>query len=396
MAKGSLRERGKNKWQLEVDLGVQPDSKTGTMKRKKKYKTVQANGVREAQKLLTKFVSEVTSSSYFEPEKMMFNEFVLNEWMPKYATKHLAKTTLATYKGILERRILPAFNNLRIDQIKPLHILSFLDNLSEEGMRSDGKSGTLSSNSIQYHYRILRNVFNRAVEWKIIDQNPLTSIKKPKVTQKDVSVYDENEVYQVIAALEKEPLHWQLIIKLAITTGLRRSEILGIEPNHIDFDEGILSIKQAVTYTKEHGYIIGQTKTKSSRRSISLPEGLLKDFKKLKQIKNTERMAAEELWHNGDYFLLFSDWQGKPFNPSSVTTWWKRFIERHNLPKVTLHGLRHTSATFLINKGVHAKVIADRLGHSDIRVTMNTYGHVLKSADKAASKEFDNLINQKA
>ena len=395
MAQGSVRERGKNKWQLEVDLGLQLDPRTGKMKRQKKYKTVTAKGKREAEKLLTSFVADVTSDNYFEPEKMLFVDFVTNEWLPKYGDKHLSKTTLSAYKTLLNKRIMPAFQAFRLEQVKPLHILSFLENISEDGIRGDGKEGSLSGSSIEYHHRILKNIFKRAVEWKLIKESPVDSVKKPKREQNEVNVYDDDQVYLVLEALEKEPLHWQLIIKLAITTGLRRSEILGLDVNNINFDDGILSIKQALTYTKEHGYNIGETKTKSSKRNIALPEALLKDFKKLKQIKNHERLAASELWKNGEHFLLFSDWQGKPFNPSSLTTWWKRFVEKHKLPKVTLHGLRHTSATFLINQGVHSKVISERLGHSDIRVTMNTYGHVLRSADKSASDKFDVLLNKK-
>src|SRR5690606_34795224 len=119
MAQGYLRERGKNKWQLEVDLGSYIDPETGRKKRHKKYKTIQASGPREAQKELTRFVAEVTQDDYYEPEKMNFVDFVQKEWIPKCATRRLSHTTLEVYIRHLENRIIPAFQFLRMDQVKP-------------------------------------------------------------------------------------------------------------------------------------------------------------------------------------------------------------------------------------------------------------------------------------
>lgn len=395
MAKGSFRQRDKDRWQLEVDLGYTYTA-DGTRKRNKKYKTITAKGSREAEKELIKFVAEVTGESYFEPEKMMFRDFVLNQWLPNYGVKHLAKSTLATYKSHLFARILPAFQSLRLDQVSPLHITSFLNNLEEEGMRLDNKAGKLSGDSLEWNHRILRNIFKRAVEWKLLKESPAANVKKPKRNKTEIKVFDDNGVQQTLLALSKELLFWQVLIKLSITCAVRRSELLGIEEKDIDLDGHTISIRQSVTYTTEDGYVIGDTKSVSSERKVSFPESLTKDLKKLITQKKRERLAATELFREGKYNFIFSDINGKPYHPDSVSTWWTRFIKRHNLPKVTLHGLRHTSATILINKGVHPKLISERLGHSDIRVTMNTYGHVLRQADKSAAQKFDDLLGEQA
>lgn len=393
MARGSFRKRG-DKWELSVDLGKVPDGKGG-MKRLRKYKTVQAKGPREAEKKLTDFVAEVTSDNYFEPEKMPFVDFVMNEWKPKYAEKHLSPKTYDTHMIYIRNRIIPAFQHFRIDQVKPMHVISFLDNLSEDGMRNDGKEGKLSSATIQYYHRILRNIFKRAVDWRLIKESPAENVKKPKITTKEVAVYDENQAADLMKALENEQIQWQVFIKLAITTGLRRSELLGLELKHLDLEKRVISVRQGLTYTKEHGFVIGELKTSGSKRNVSIPVSLIPLIKKLKSRKQHERMAADELWNDGDTFLLFSDWSGKPLHPSSVNTWWKRFIKRRGLDYINFHALRHTSATLLINKGVHAKTISSRLGHADIKTTMNIYGHALESADQSAANEFDNLFQPK-
>lgn len=394
MARGYVRNRGNDKWQLEVDLGYTIDPVTNKRKRKKKYKTIKAKGVREAKKELTKFVAEVTGEGYFEPEKITFEKFVYEHWLPKHAKKNLAATTLDVHIRHLKNRIIPAFQLFRLDQIKPMHIIDFLHNLSEGGMRQDGKKGKLSSATIAYHYRILNNIFNFAVSCQLLKESPLKGVDKPKIKNKEVNVYDDEQVMKLMTCLEKEPLHWQIAIKLTIATGLRRSELLGLEWKHIDLDNSLIKIRQGVTYTKEEGFVIGELKTQGSKRDVTIPKSLVKPFERLKSIRNQERLAIEELW-NDDYFFVFANENGKPYHPRSVNRYWERFLKKYNLPYINFHALRHTSATLLINEGVHAKVIAERLGHANIRTTMNTYGHVLQKADQAAADKLDALFMNK-
>src|SRR5690606_13028623 len=170
MARGYCRQRGKNRWQLEVDLGSYIDPKTGEKKRNRKYKTITAKNQKEAETKLAQFIAELTGGGYFEPEKINFVEFVQKEWLPKCGKERLSHTSLDVYIRLLENRILPAFQYLRLDQIKPKHIVDFLHNLREDGMRLDGKEGPLSDSSIEYHYRVLNNIFNFAVEMQFIKE----------------------------------------------------------------------------------------------------------------------------------------------------------------------------------------------------------------------------------
>lgn len=395
MAKGHMRDRGNGKWQLEVDLGSYVDPKTGKRKRHKKYKTIKANGKREAEKILTRFVAEVTNDDYYEPEKMNFVDFVQKEWLPKHARKHLSSTTLSTHITYLELRILPVFQHLRLDQIKPKHIIDFIDNLQDEGMNRNG--GKLSSSTVFYHYRILNNIFNFAKELRLIKESPLQGIKKPKVDYKEVEVYTIEEASELIKALETESHvpHWQIIIKLAITTGMRRSELFGLEFKHFDYDKGILQIKQALTYSKYDGYSIHEIKkgNRSARkREVYISDAIIEQVKKLEHQRKKERLASAKLWEGGKYNFLLCDENGKPFNPASMKNWWTRFLKRHKLKYINIHALRHTSATLLINEGVHAKIISQRLGHSDISTTMNIYGHAIEEADKLATEKLDNAL----
>lgn len=316
------------------------------------------------------------------------------EWKSKYAVKHLSPTTMARYNEMIKLRIIPAIGHMRMDKVKPLHILDFLEKLQMDGARGDGKERGLSSGSVQYYHRVLKNIFSRAVEWRIIKDNPVSSIKKPKVVQKQTEVYNKKNVRFLFMALEKEPLMWQVFIKLVLTTGMRRGELLGLEWEHVDLEEGIVSVKQAITYMKDTGYDIKEPKTQNSVRKLSLPVPVLNELKKYRKLSLENRMKTDDMWEGGEWFFLFTATNGKSLNPSSVYTWWRRFIEKNNLPYIRFHDLRHTSATLLINQGAHIKTISSRLGHASISTTMNTYGHALEEADKKAADMFNSLFDE--
>jgi integrase len=223
----NIQERGNNSYFLTVSLGK--DAKGKYIRR---TKTVKCRTKKEADSEYAKFRQEVEAGEYVAPEKMTLAAFV-EEWREKYAKEHLGDATLDTYNIHLKNRILPIFGHKRIDEIKTIQIMSFIEGL-KKGKRQDGRNGSLSAGTIQYIHRTLKNVFSRAVDWKMIKSNPVEGVKKPKVTQKNMEVYNETEVGELLSLLENEALHWRIMVKLALTTGLRRGELLGLEWKHID------------------------------------------------------------------------------------------------------------------------------------------------------------------
>jgi integrase len=137
--------------------------------------------------------------------------------------------------------------------------------------------------------------------------------------------------------------------------------------------------------------------TKNERsRVVSLPIPLSQMLKKLKFQRTHEKLQVGDRWEWRDHFFIFAKEFGKPIRPDSICQWCRRFIEKNKFKKIRFHDLRHTSATLLINEGVHAKVISERLGHADISTTMNIYGHVLSEADQAAASHFDSFFQKRA
>ncbi|WZX99697.1 tyrosine-type recombinase/integrase [Bacillus sp. FSL W7-1360] len=392
MADGSILEEGNGRYRLVVELPTTVDV-NGKKKRNRRTKTIQASGPRAAKKALQEFKLEKErefAAAEKKQARLPFVTFVQEKWLKNFAEDYYAHTTLQNYTEILNARILPSFSELWLDQVTTMHIVEYFNELSSEGMRKDGKKGKLSDSTIELHHRVLKSIFKQAVLWEFIkeDENPMDRVMKPKVKTKEKDVYDSDTVHKLFDALDKEDIRWRCTILLAVSSGLRREEILGLESKHIDYDKSVLMIRQAVTHSKKEGLVVGGVKTRGSTRNLHVSSFLLELLGKLDKYKQEERRATGTNWRAESVFL-FSDQNGKPFNPYSVGNWWRKFVKRNGFKYIPFHSLRHTSATILINRGIHAKVISSILGHSNIATTMNVYGHTLKEANKAAADVFE-------
>lgn len=400
--KGSIEKRGDNTWRLIASCGMKGDkqmkkTKSVTVKVACEQKTCQGctrtarcQARREAEKLLAEFVVEVEKGLYIEPSKLTFKEFV-ERWLKNYAEGNLAPKTLFRYKQILDTRILPAMGHLKVEQIKPFHLMEFYSNLQEDGIREDGKPGGLSAKTILQHHRIISSIFSSAVEWQVVPSNPASRVKPPKVVKRQMPCYDEEQVAQLLEATDKENLKHQVLIHLALWTGLRRGEIMGIEWKDID-DKGSLRVRQASQYLPKQGTFTKEPKNENSNRLLSLPAFLVDMLKHYKREQTKARMKIVDIWQGSD--RIFTTWDGKPGHPEWPSQWFSKFINKHELPHLNFHGLRHTAATMLINQGLPAKNISSRMGHANISTTMDIYGHYLKSADKEAADQLEQVYQR--
>ncbi|SHF31303.1 Site-specific recombinase XerD [Desulfofundulus australicus DSM 11792] len=383
---GWVEKRGENKWRLNVPGGTGPDGK-----RKVFRKNVEAPSKREAEKLLDLFAAEVLRGQYVEPSKLTFGQFV-KRWLRDYAEPNLAPKTVHRYRQMLETRILPAMGHLKIEQIKPLHLMEFYKNLQEDGIREDGKPGGLSERTILHHHRLISAILQDAVEWQVIPSNPASRVKPPRVKKKQAACYDEEQIAAMLAALEKEDLKHRVLVYLAVFTGLRRGEIMGIEWKHINLETGTLEVRQAAQYIPGQGQFTKGPKNEMSVRTLTLPAFLVDMLKRYKKHWLEHRIKLGDLWQGSD--RLFTTWDGRPGHPEWPSQWFSKFIKKHNLPPLNFHGLRHVNATLMINQGLPVKVISARLGHSNVGTTMDIYGHLLKSADREAAVRLEQVFQK--
>lgn len=384
---GNIEWRGPGKCRLTVSAGFAPNGK-----RIRKRRTVQAENDIEAEKKLAEFITEIENSSAFvDPTKLKFKDFV-EKWLEEYAKLHLKPKTFYGYKEILETRIVPALGYARLDQIKPFHIVEYENSLRQDGARKDGKPGGLSDKTIQQHHFILSSVFRTAVEWEILKENPVSKIKPPKVKKKPIPAYDEEQTAAMLAALEQEPLKYQVLVHLALVTGLRRGELVGLEWSDIDFEKGVLDVSRSSQYTPDEGTFDEDTKTEESDRLVALPTETLEILALYAQEQERQAEKLGDLWQGSN--RLFTTWDGSPMFPATPTQWFPKFLKRHGLPHMNFHGLRHTSATLLIHSGANIKAVSSRLGHAEVGTTLNIYTKALRSADRACADTMSGILKK--
>lgn len=388
---GYLEKRGKHSWRLIVSHGF--DSYGNRIKY---TKSIKANSRREADRELVNFVYEIENGIVLQNSSMTFKEFT-DLWSKNYGSKELAPKTYERYKGMLNTRIIPYFGHFKLSNIKPTHIMSFYDYLSKDHQlkrckNHNGKTVMkgLSSKTILEHHRLLHAMLQNAVYWQILPYNPADRVKPPKHQRPQIKYYDDIQCKQLLEALENEEIKFQTIIILTLFTGMCRGEVLGLEWSDIDFDNGFVHITKASQYTSEKGIFVKNPKTQSSIREVGIPDIVINMLKKYRTWYEAEKEKCGNLWINSN--RLFVTWNGSPMHPDTVTDWFRSFIEKNNLPKITFHGLRHTNATLLISKNVDVAVVASRLGHAQITTTLNFYVHPVQSHNKEAGKVLEKML----
>lgn len=383
----SVRSLGEEKWQLRAYLGYdgngKPIQKTRIWEEK-------SNSRKKAQAAADVWELQLKEGKYCAGDrKYTLNEFV-EVWYRDYAEPHLAPKTKSGYMNLLNLRILPAIGHVRLEKLRPMDINRFFIDLAKSPRR-DGK-GVISDRYLQHHYRCLHSVLEQAVKWNVITENPCSRVSPPKVRQKQLECYNEQQTAQLLAAIQEESLKYRTIIYLAIVTGMREGELMGLEWKHIDFEKCKIRVEQASQYVKGYGVFTKDPKNESSKRPIAIPLFLVAMLKEYRTEWLENRLKAGLSWQGTD--RLFCTPNGRPQQPQMPGQWFRRFIRRHNLDHTSFHGLRHLSATIAINENQPLKSVSARLGHTDIRTTANIYAVALQSADHKVAESLGKKIEQ--
>ena len=378
----SIRKRGDNKYLITVSAGYDRDGKKIA-----KYKTVGIDpeltpkrAEKEAERLAVLFEEEVKSGSHLDAN-ITFSKFT-ELWLEEHAKKRLERSTIDSYSAELNTKILPSLGHIKLTDLKPIHIIKFLDNLTEEGARLDGKPGSYSTRIIKYQHSIISSILQTAVYWQLLNTNATRNVRPPKGTPKNnnSNFFDEFQVQSFLEYVKaSEPVHHQALALITTYGGLRKGEVLALTWGDLDFKNRTVSINKAVGRAGKEIYT-KLPKNKSSIRVVTLPQAVFNVLGKFLSLDKGK--------------LIFE------FSYDFPSQWFKRVLRRYNenhevkLPEnVTFHGLRHTSATLLISQGLDIKTVSARLGHNDTTTTLNIYAHALQSKDKVASDALENIIN---
>jgi integrase len=360
-------------------------------------RNIQAKTDSEAEKLLAKFITEIENGDFSQPSKITFREFV-KKWLENYAETELAPKTLFRYKQMLESRILPTFGNRRLEKIKSLDLLNFYKSIKGkhkyikikiDGTRKEAISKGLADKTIRHHHGIISAIFEKAIKWDVYKgDNPARHVDAPKIERKKAACYDIDQIEAMLNVLQGEELRHQAAVMIALTCGMRLGEICGLEWQDIDFDKNTIEIRQSSQYLPGQGVFTKDPKTESSKRKISVNDALLKLLRVYQEDQKDKGFLSAG---NNRLFVMFD---GNPMFPNAMSKWFSNFIKRHKLPKLSFHGLRHTSATFLISQGMDVQTVAGRLGHTTSATTQNIYSHFLKSKDQQAAELMEKAFSK--
>jgi len=374
---GQIIQRGERTWLVRVFLGR--DSKTG--KRKYANKTIHGNR-KDAQRYLNGALREIDLGTFVEPSAMSLSEYV-DKWLESAARPRVSQRTADGYEALLRRYILEPLGSKRLDNLKALDIQKAYADIQARG---------LSARVVRHTHSALHNALKQAVKWGLLSRNPSELVELPKVPHKERQVLSPDEAINFIEAAAEMP--HGLLFEFALITGMRPEEYLALQWSDIDFERGTATVQRALIRHKGE-WSFQETKTARSRRTVSLPSQLLQKLFDHKRRQAEERLKAGPSWQANS--LVFCSETGTPHSiPNLTYRYFRPILVKAELPQIRLYDLRHSCATLLLIAEENPKVVSERLGHSTIVLTLDTYSHVLPTMQQQATAKLEKMLYSKA
>lgn len=378
-----IRKRGENTWEVRVSLGW--DEQT---KQYRRASTTVRGSRADAERRSRELAMQRDHGVFVDPSRLTVQEY-LTDWVNAREAQGLKPSTIQGYRGVCQRYVYPSIGSLPLQKLTPIHMDRLYSHLRKVG---SGR-GPVSERTLLSVHRILNAAFVRAVKMRQLTNNPCAAVETPRPQKKEMSALAEQEVVQMLTMLKSsgDPLLYSVVV-VAVTTGMRRGEILALRWSDIDLDARVLTVRRSLTGPiKGKGPQFTEPKTAKSRRTIALPEQTIAELRAHRSRQGAQRLLLGVAYQ--DTGLVFAEADGMPLNPNKVSSRWLEF-RRENDVRVRFHDLRHTHATLMLKDGVPLKVVSDRLGHSTAVLTLDTYSHVLPGMDAAAAERFGKILRE--
>ena len=303
---------------------------------------------------------------------------------------NLSSTTYLLYETAIHRILIPKLGHLHLDEIKPYHVQELINFLATPSGRVDKKGEKLAPATIRRYLTILQSILTMAWKQEYIHSNPADTrrLEISKIVTPEVEAFSNEEIAEILKMARLEPIHIHAVIATAIYTGARRGEIAGLKWEDVDFEKRTMYIRRSVVKLVGQEAEIKLPKTVSSIRQMAIPQALCDILQELKKEQDRKKALLGEKWHEEGF--LFTDWCGHVMHPHTPTKQFDKFLKKYGFRHLKFHGLRHSSATYLLSNGCDIKTVSKRLGHTSIDTT-NIYVHALAKTDKAAADCFDSI-----
>jgi len=359
--KGHIRERSPGHWAIILD---QRDAASG--KRKRRWHSFTGTK-RSAQIECARLISEIQHGRYLEPNKTTVAQF-LDRWLAD-VKRRVSPKTYERYEQVCWKNIAPLLGAVPISKLKPAQISEAYAKALASGRRKG--AGGLSPRTVHHMHVILKGALAQAVKWEMLVRNPAAAVDPPKVVRTTMQTYDLGQTAELIEAVRGKRMFIPTL--LAVLCGLRRGEIAALRWYNVDLVIGQLAVVQSAEQTKLG---VRYKEPKSGRaRTVALSATVMAELKAHRVRQAQELLKLGKRLTDDDFVVAQAD--GSSLRPHSLGQEWVRFLVKSTLPRIRFHDLRHAHATHLLASGVHPKIASERLGHSQVGITLDSYSHVL-------------------
>jgi len=372
---GQIIKRGDNVWLVRVFLGRDSNGK-----RRFLNKTIHG-AKKDAGKFLTAKLREKDLGINIEPASEFLGKY-LDTWLDTVLKSRVRTRTFDDYSALIERYISKPLGALKLSDLRPLHIQRLYRSMEDRG---------LSPRVIRYTHAVLSSALKHAVKREMLHRNPAATVDLPRMIRKEMKAMTPDEAGRFLAAVKDT--RFGPLFTFALTTGMRPQEYLALKWSDIDLIKRTATVRRAIVWSQKKGvgWHFDEPKTKQSRRTMPLPESTARVLMEHKRRQAEERLRAGSEWQ--DHGLVFTTLLGDPLSiPSLTKQAFKPALTVASLPAFRLYDLRHSQATLLLSNGENPKVVSERLGHSTIVLTLDTYCHVLPDMQRQAADRIEQLL----
>jgi integrase len=373
---GHIKEtKDKGVYRIVLSVGLDP----ATGKRVRQWVTVKGTKL-DAKKRLAKLLHELNSENYIKPAKDTVTKY-LDQWLADYAKPNLSPKSFERYESIARVHLIPALGRIALTQLRAEHIQALYTSKLNAG---------LNARTVRYHHVVLHKALQTALKWGLISRNVSDSVDVPKAKITEMQTWDESTVSQFLEVARDS--QYYALFYTALFTGMRRSELLALRWQDIDFIYSQIYINRALHQLQDGSYIFTQPKSSRGRRTIALPPSAILTLR-----DHHDRAAMDSAMLGvtlTDNDLVFSTIEGKPLRPNTISRAWQTMAAKASVKVIRFHDARHTHASLMLKQGVHHKVVQERLGHATIAITLDTYSHVAPGLQEAAAQRFDEAFQK--
>jgi len=361
---GSIYRRKDGRWCAQVSLQG---------RRLTKYAKTQS----ECRAWIKEMLQQIDAGLSFEGTHVTLARFV-GTWLDGKELSRRPKT-VQQYRQIARQHILPVLGRMRLQDIQPAHIKQLYALKQKEGR---------GARTIQLIHAVLHNALKQAVREGLLGRNPASAVERPKVEQSEMRIFNEEQIQQFLIAASGSS--FEAVYYLALATGMREGELLGLKWSDIDWNKGVLFVQRQLQQISGQGYVFSPPKTRSGRRKIKVGSVTLKQLEAHQERQTLEKAVAGERWQEHD--LVFPTTLGTPLDHKRVRNEFKSILKQAGLPAIRFHDLRHTSLNALLDMGLPVNTVQGRAGHAKPSTTVNIYGHATARLQTEAAEKIEELI----